>query len=96
MLDLAEDGLRSRLILQVHDEVLLEVPPDEEEAATKVTLEAMQGAALLSVHWKSTCPGARAGRTQRARAGGKDKRRVGRQGALGTDMPGKDGRKLEK
>ncbi len=46
---LAEDGLRSRLILQVHDEVLLEVPPDEEEAATKVTLEAMQGAALLSV-----------------------------------------------
>ena len=46
---LAEEGLRSRLILQVHDEVLLEVPPDEEEAATKVTLEAMQGAALLSV-----------------------------------------------
>ncbi len=42
-------GLRSRLILQVHDEVILEVPPDEEEAATKVTLEAMQGAALLSV-----------------------------------------------
>jgi DNA polymerase I len=46
---LAEDGLRSRLILQVHDEVLLEVPPDEEDAATKVTLEAMQGAAQLSV-----------------------------------------------
>jgi DNA polymerase I len=46
---LSEESLRSRLILQVHDEVLLEVPPDEEEAATKVTLEAMQGAALLSV-----------------------------------------------
>jgi DNA polymerase I len=46
---LGEQNLRSRLILQVHDEVLLEVPPDEEEAATKVTLEAMQGAALLSV-----------------------------------------------
>jgi DNA polymerase I len=46
---LGEESLRSRLILQVHDEVLLEVPPDEEEAATKVTLEAMQGAALLSV-----------------------------------------------
>jgi DNA polymerase I len=46
---LGEQSLRSRLILQVHDEVLLEVPPDEEEAATKVTLEAMQGAALLSV-----------------------------------------------
>ena len=46
---LSEQSLRSKLILQVHDEVLLEVPPDEEEAATKVTLEAMQGAALLSV-----------------------------------------------
>jgi DNA polymerase I len=46
---LSEESLRSRLILQVHDEVLLEVPPDEEEAATKVTLGAMQGAALLSV-----------------------------------------------
>ena len=46
---LGEEDLRSRLILQVHDEVLLEVPPDEEDAATKVTLEAMQGAAQLSV-----------------------------------------------
>jgi DNA polymerase I len=46
---LGEEGLGSRLILQVHDEVLLEVPPDEEDAATKVTLEAMQGAAQLSV-----------------------------------------------
>jgi DNA polymerase-1 len=46
---LGEESLRSRLILQVHDEVLLEVPPEEEEVATKVTLEAMQGAAELSV-----------------------------------------------
>ena len=46
---LGEEGLGSKLILQVHDEVLLEVPPDEEDAATKVTLEAMQGAAQLSV-----------------------------------------------
>jgi DNA polymerase I len=46
---LGEEALSSRLILQVHDEVLLEVPPDEEESATKVTLEAMQGAAQLSV-----------------------------------------------
>ncbi len=46
---LGEEELTSRLILQVHDEVLLEVPPDEEESATKVTLEAMQGAAQLSV-----------------------------------------------
>jgi DNA polymerase-1 len=46
---LGEETLRSRLILQVHDEVLLEVPPEEAEVAAKVTLEAMQGAAELSV-----------------------------------------------
>ncbi len=46
---LSEESLRSRLILQVHDEVLLEVPPEEAEVAAKVTLEAMQGAAELSV-----------------------------------------------
>jgi DNA polymerase-1 len=46
---LGEESLRSQLILQVHDEVLLEVPPEEEEVAAKVTLEAMQGAAELSV-----------------------------------------------
>jgi DNA polymerase-1 len=42
-------GLASRLVLQVHDEVILEVPPAEEEAAAAVTLEAMRGAAELSV-----------------------------------------------
>jgi DNA polymerase-1 len=36
-------------VLQVHDEVILEVPPDEEEAATKAVVEAMRGAADLSV-----------------------------------------------
>ncbi|MEA2702056.1 MAG: polymerase, partial [Actinomycetota bacterium] len=50
-LDLALDARRlsSRLVLQVHDEVILEVPPDEEEVAAAVTLEAMRGAAELSV-----------------------------------------------
>jgi DNA polymerase-1 len=40
---------RSRLVLQVHDEVILEVPPDEEEAATAAVTEAMSGAAELRV-----------------------------------------------
>jgi DNA polymerase-1 len=46
---LEEEGLRSRLILQVHDEVIVEVPPAEEEAAAKAVVEAMRGAAALSV-----------------------------------------------
>jgi DNA polymerase-1 len=46
---LSEEALSSRLILQVHDEVILEVPPAEEQAAARVTLEAMMGAAELSV-----------------------------------------------
>jgi DNA polymerase-1 len=46
---LAVEGLSSRLILQVHDEVILEVASGEEEAATDATTEAMQGAAELCV-----------------------------------------------
>jgi len=37
------------VILQVHDEVILEVPPDEHSRAADLTLEAMRGAADLRV-----------------------------------------------
>jgi DNA polymerase-1 len=46
---LAPEGLSSRLVLQVHDEVILEVPPDEEDAASAAVTEAMTGAAELRV-----------------------------------------------
>jgi DNA polymerase I len=42
-------GMRSRLILQVHDEVIVEVPPEEEAEAAALTVESMAGAADLSV-----------------------------------------------
>ena len=46
---LERDGLESRLVLQVHDEVILEVPPAEEEQATSIVLDAMQHACDLCV-----------------------------------------------
>jgi DNA polymerase-1 len=46
---LEDAGMHSRLVLQVHDEVILEVPPAEEGAASAETLAAMQGAADLRV-----------------------------------------------
>ena len=46
---LEDAGLASRLILQVHDEVLLDVPPAEREAATDLVVEAMGHAADLRV-----------------------------------------------
>ncbi len=46
---LEEQGRASRLVLQVHDEVIVEVLPAEEQAVAALTLEAMRGAADLSV-----------------------------------------------
>jgi len=46
---LKEGGLASRMILQVHDELVLEVLAGEEEAATEVVKRHMEGAARLRV-----------------------------------------------
>ena len=46
---LEDQGRASRLVLQVHDEVIVEVEPAEEQAVAALTLEAMRGAAELSV-----------------------------------------------
>jgi DNA polymerase-1 len=46
---LRENGLRSRLLLQVHDELLFEAPESEAEALSAVAREVMERAATLSV-----------------------------------------------
>jgi DNA polymerase-1 len=46
---LEEKGVQSRLVLQVHDEVILEVPPAEHDAMAALTVECMAGAAELCV-----------------------------------------------
>jgi DNA polymerase-1 len=42
-------GFQTTLILQVHDELVLESPADELEAVTALTVELMEGVAELSV-----------------------------------------------
>ncbi|MBO6214430.1 MAG: DNA polymerase I, partial [Lachnospiraceae bacterium] len=46
---LRREGLRSRLILQVHDELLIEAKDEEVEEARLILMEEMQGAAELKV-----------------------------------------------
>jgi DNA polymerase-1 len=46
---LAESGMRSRLVLQIHDELLLEVEEAEAEDAKKLVTEVMEGALALDV-----------------------------------------------
>jgi DNA polymerase-1 len=46
---LEREGLETRIVLQVHDEIILEVPKKEEKAAEAATREAMCGAASLNV-----------------------------------------------
>ncbi len=46
---LREAGLKARLILQIHDELIIESPIEEAERAEAILREAMQGAAELKV-----------------------------------------------
>ena len=47
--DLRSAGLRSRMLLQVHDELVLEVAPGERDEVERLVRAAMSGAAELSV-----------------------------------------------
>lgn len=44
-----EEGIRSKMILQVHDELNFSVYPDEKEHVEKIVIEEMQGACQLTV-----------------------------------------------
>jgi DNA polymerase-1 len=46
---LREDGFRSRMVLQVHDELVFESPAEEIERLSAMASEAMSGVAKLSV-----------------------------------------------
>jgi DNA polymerase-1 len=46
---IADEGLRSRMLLQVHDELVLEVAQGEREALEALVRREMAGAAQLSV-----------------------------------------------
>lgn len=49
---LKEDGLKSKLILQVHDELIVEAVPDEKDIVAKLLTEEMENAVKLTVPLK--------------------------------------------
>ncbi len=49
---LAAEGLRARMILQIHDELVFEAPEDEVERVQALAREAMEGVATLAVPLK--------------------------------------------
>ena len=50
-----EEGLKSKMILQVHDELNFSVLPEEKDKLQKLVIEEMQGAASLSVPLIADC-----------------------------------------
>jgi len=50
---LREHNLKSRMLLQVHDELVFEVPPEEMELMTTLVPETMERALELSVPLKA-------------------------------------------
>ena len=49
------EGLRSKMILQVHDELNFSVYPDEKERVEQIVLEEMQNAYPLDVPLTADC-----------------------------------------
>ena len=49
---LREKGLKSKLILQVHDELIIESPPEEKDIVSEILKTEMENAAKLSLPLK--------------------------------------------
>ena len=49
---LKREGLKSKMLLQVHDELIFEVPPEELEIMEKIVPEVMENAITLNVPLK--------------------------------------------
>ena len=47
--ELEQGGWQTRMLLQVHDELVLECPPDEAERAAALVKDAMEGVEQLNV-----------------------------------------------
>ena len=52
---LRAEGLKSRMVLQIHDELLLEVPESEVEAVRRLLIEEMEGVIKLNVPLTVEC-----------------------------------------
>ncbi|MBP5488349.1 MAG: DNA polymerase I [Bacteroidales bacterium] len=52
---LRDQGLRSRMVLQIHDELVLEVPEDEIQPVKRILTEQMEGVMSLSVPLTVEC-----------------------------------------
>ncbi len=52
---LEAEGLKARMVLQIHDELLLEVPEDEIETVRSILVEEMEGVVRLSVPLTVEC-----------------------------------------
>ena len=47
---LRDENMKSRLIMQVHDELIIEAPEDESEKAMQILKEEMENAVKMKVH----------------------------------------------
>ena len=52
---LRDGGYKSRMVLQIHDELLLEVPASETEAVRALLVSCMEGVVSLSVPLTAEC-----------------------------------------